>query len=414
MAYALSGIEAVVRAHDLRGDKYEEWLERAWRRTSAPKSAWRDAPWPRNFAEIDELLDPPVGGWGEGVSDILGRVIGLARDTCEEILEGRGGATPVRAIVAELARHKIEPPSITHFLRSPSSEANGFGRDVPPAFFREGVDREGFAASLHGALLSESRIRRREAVYAIANLGVASDALATALLATLIDTDREVCLLSETALESIVSPDRYIVMLRQAKQLEYLRRVRENLASDREDIRKKGIEKFNELVVNDSSLGEVLWQMARNDPSAFVRSAVIRALAKTQARGELLEDFIALLYDGSGEVRVEAATAFVRVRAPGVQKWGTLARTIRKAPENNRLLEAAALAVAASTAKPGLLESFCSTMLRVTPDELEVLLELLPQSLSVRADLLQFLEKTEITDETRERATELRRRLQAP
>lgn len=90
----------------------------------------------------------------------------------------------------------------------------------------------------------------------------------------------------------------------------------------------------------------------------------------------------------------------------------TLARTIRKAPEKNRLLEAAALAVAASTAKPGLLESFCSTMLRVTPDELEVLLELLPQSLSVRADLLQSLEKKEITDETRERATELRRRLQ--
>ena len=204
VAYSLSCLERAVVKFDLRGEAFEEWRERAWRRTSAPKEEWRAAPWPRNFAEIDELLDPPPGGWGEGVSDALRRMFDAAKECCESILAAPGAQAVVAALkslVVELTKNGVHPPELARFERSPFAEMGGWGRTVPPGFFRDGVEREAFPAVLLTGLHSASRTRRREAAFAAGNLAMGSDQVEALLFDVMNrDDDFEATRLAEAAL----------------------------------------------------------------------------------------------------------------------------------------------------------------------------------------------------------------------
>lgn len=413
MAYALSCLEAAVRRHALRGARYEEWLERAWRRTSAPKATWRDAPWPRNFAEIDELFDPPVGGWGVGVADLLRRLFELCGNTCEDIIDGRGGAERVRALVTELSLQSIDAPPIGAFLRSPLTEMGGLGREVPPAFFREELPRENFAAHLHQSLLSDSAFQRREAASAIAYLGIGSETLAGALGTALFDPDHEVCMLAETALLAIVSSWEFSEILARSRRLLELRRARVALGSDRVRERVEAVARLAEFADLDPSVIGQLRRLAGSGSESNVRCAAIRGLATATlgfVHSDVLEDFLQLLGDESEEVRYWVARTLPLLCLSSEQKYGSVVRAAMLHHTDPSTLASTALVL--ETAALGLdVKELSAQLLAASGAEFEMMLALLAPSRKAGDALLGLIASQVARSESWPRAAEVEQRL---
>ena len=311
IAYALSCIEATVRAYDLRGDAFDEWNERAWRRTSAPKSDWREPPWPRNFAEIDALLDPAVGGWGEGVADVLRKVFELAANACEELLERDDAAVTLRALVTELARRGIDAPAIGTFVRSPSTEMAGVGRTVPPCFFR-GIERESFAESMASDIQTGSRSASRGAAFAARHVGIGSSNLVRALGDAMFSSDRELALLAEDALQVLVSPTDFTEILRRKKGEKMVAVARSLMKSERAEDRVDGAKNAGEALFLDIGLYEDLRELLLHDRERSVRVAAARAMlnpkkmvpfARSRNEGLTEEDLIVMVFSPLREIR---------------------------------------------------------------------------------------------------------------
>lgn len=377
IAYALCCIEQVAREHHLDGEGYRDWLERAWRRSSAPKANWRDAGWPRNFAEIDALLLPPVGGWGAGLSDLLRRVFELAKETCERAIEGvDDGAEPVRSLARELQAQKIEPPPLARFLRSPATEMAGVGRSVPPGFFREGVEHEDFAWHLSALLRSDSVLERRGAAHASRHLGLASAALIDLLVElSNSDTDAEVRSEAANALAAIATFDE----IRAAN--EKLRdRARE---SRRERPRAQLADPFANM-----GPGDIRMMLADPDPS--VRMRAIRAapwIPGTLETEDILESIIELLGDASAEVRDAVMIVLPRTRLKRTAV-ALIANAVEASSGQPDLLLASALYAVAGKEE---YDDLAWRLLRAEGRALENLLSLLSRSRSLAVPVIAWL-----------------------
>lgn len=222
IAYALCCLERVTDTHHLDGDAWQDWRERAWRMTSAPKDQWQTRSWPASFAEIDALFAKPVGGWGEGLADLLRRVFALAKDTCDRAIEGLADSDAVRALGRELIAQQIEPPPIERFRRSPAHEMGGIGRSAPPGFYRLGVEREDFVWHLLAELRSTSIHRNRGAAFALSHLGLASTSFVAPLVEYAVAGDADLAGLARSALERVSSVEEWepVVQARTSEEIE--------------------------------------------------------------------------------------------------------------------------------------------------------------------------------------------------
>lgn len=314
----------------------------------APSAEWRHARLPQNLADVDELFDERPARWEEArelISSSLAILGEMRSRILSESADGRasGSYASLMQLVSLLRRERIKTPAISTFVRSPFTESKGWGRLVPPAFFRQNVEREGFEASLRAALTSDIVWERRESAHALCHLGLPAESLIEGLVVAQEDVDGEVRHFANAAFRALASamqpkPDAAceywpnVPVLSRAKFTERtMEAIAEKAATTIVDFaspdvstRTRAFDRASMLFGVFPGFIENLVKFLGSDQSGRARAAAASSLASAPVSERVVAALTAATRDRDLDVRSAAARSLGRMGAPVGSTVGAL------------------------------------------------------------------------------------------